>query len=532
MRIYLLFILCSIGLSACSSSDQIGVFNNPNTPNSTTAQNPDDNNDDNNDGNNGANPNSPDDSSTGTTPPDNSTGNNPNSPPENSTPSTPANACKGVEYPSQQWTQCEAQNFAKVGEAPAQQTADADFNSRLAEQSAANFQEYQTRPLSDPHWQSDGNVCATWGQNCVGDPFRYPGSDSWYDEIGDVTPINFYDAEGARLNGRVWAPKNPPTGKTYPAIVIINGSVQAPETLYWWAVQLLVSNGYLVMTFDPRGQGRSDNQTPDGQQGSNANSVVFRRNLIDAIEFFYSTPNQPYVHNLPNTPGHTSDNGLAATTAFNPIHALFDRDRLGIAGHSLGATGVSVVQGEEDWAGTMLTENPVKAMVAWDNLMLASSLDGIDVTPRVPSMGQAGDYFLSPTPYQAPPDAEEKTQGFNLWRDAGVPSMQVNIAGASHYEWSLLPQFPTSAWEPGKILAADGSEAGTGWAQPVAQYYTLAWFDRWLKLPDETGYDTADARLLNDDLWRDRLSWHFLSKRAYPLRDGVTVACEDIAAGC
>lgn len=446
-------------------------------------------------------------------------------------PPIPQSTCRTAEYPSDTWTTCEGQNFAKSSEAPSEQSADPDFMNRWREQSTANFLEYQQRGVSDPYWNSQANICATWGNNCAGDPFRYPGTDEWYGTVGTVTPVNFYDNEGARLSGRVWAPANPPAGKTYPAVVIINGSVQAPEPLYWWAAQILVQNGYLVMTFDPRGQGRADSQTPDGQQGSNANSVVFRRNLIDAIDFFYSTPSNVYPHNLAGTPGPDGDGNLAATTAFNPIHELLDRDRLGIAGHSLGATGVSVVQGESDWQGTMHTENPVKAMVAWDNLMLASSLDGIDVMPRIPSMGQSGDYFLTPSPYTEPP-TENKNAGFDLWRDSGVDSFQVNIQGATHYDWSLLHQFPASSWEGGKVIAADGSDNGTGWAQPIAQYYTLAWFDRYLKEPGEPGYDDADARLLNDSIFAERFSWYFPSKRAFKDRSGTMHSCENIAGSC
>lgn len=447
------------------------------------------------------------------------------------TPPIPASACRTASYPSNEWTQCEQQNFAKTSEASTEQTSDPDFVARWGEQSATNFAEYNLRTAQDPFWNSTANVCATWGNNCVGDPFRYNGTDTWYDDVGETTAVNFYDSEGARLSGRVWAPKNRPAGKTYPAIVIMNGSVQAPETLYWWAAQILVQNGYVVMSFDPRGQGRSDNATPDGQQGSNANSVVFRRNLIDAIDFFFSTPTEVYPHNLAGTPGPDGDNNLAVTTAFNPIHELIDRDRFGIAGHSLGATGVSVVQGETDWQGTMHADNPVKAMVAWDNLMLGSSLDGVPVTPRVPSMGQSGDYFLAPAAYTAPP-TENKNAGFDLWRDSNVDTFQVNIQGATHYDWSLLHQFPASSWEGGKIVAADGSDNGTGWANPIAQYYTLAWFDRYLKVSGEPGYDDADARLLNDSIFAERFSWYFPSKRAFRDRSGTMHSCENIALGC
>jgi hypothetical protein len=91
--------------------------------------------------------------------------------------------------------------------------------------------------------------------------------------------------------------------------------------------QLLVKNGYLVMTFDPRGTGYSDFTAPGGKLGNNYNSVVFRRNLINAIDFFYSTPNTVYLNNLPESPGPTFDFNLAKTTKFNPIHNLLDSKR-------------------------------------------------------------------------------------------------------------------------------------------------------------------------------------------------------------
>lgn len=440
--------------------------------------------------------------------------------------------CYTATYPSPEWSQCEAENYAKTGEAPAQLSADPAFVAAWQQRSALNIAEYEQRNLSDPFWDSTGNVCATWGQNCQGDPYRYPGVDPWYDTVGEVMPVNFYDRGGARLSGRVWAPRDRQPGQRFPAVVIINGSVQAPEPLYWWAAQLLVSNGYLVMTFDPRGQGRSDNRTPSGEAGSNANPVVFRRNLIDAIDFFASTPDRPYPHNLPGAPGPEADGNMAPTTPYNPLHEYFDQDRLGIAGHSLGATGVSVVQGQQDWDGVLHETNPVKAAVAWDNLALSTSLDGYPVVPRVPTMGQAGDYFLTPTPYQSPPDHAAKNGGFELWQAAGVDVFQVNIRGGAHYEWSLLYQFPATSWEPGRIISADGSELGSGWGNVVAQYYTLAWFDRWLKKPGEPGHGDADARLLNDALLRERLSWHFPSRRAYRSRDGAWQLCDHIALGC
>ena len=412
-------------------------------------------------------------------------------------------------YPSAEWAAREAANYAKVGEAPAEQ-ADAGFQRRWNEQSLANRQEYADRDARDPNWNSRGNACSSLGGPCTGDPYRYPGVDPFYETEGEVTPVNFYDAQGARLSGRVWAPRGSAAGAGLPGAVLITGSVQAPETLYWWMAQDLVRAGYAVLTFDVRGQGRSDNRTRDGQYGTNVNSSVFATNLVDAIDFFRSTPATPYPHNarFPEV----------ATTAFNPIWDRIDFSRLGIVGHSLGATGVSVVQGiaDADWPGTMDQGNPVDVAVAWDNLSAGGSLAGFGVTPRVPTMGQAGDYFLTPTPYTQPPDPQAKKAGFNRWAASGVPTYQVQVRGGSHYEWSLLPGFPATSWKFGN---------------PMAGHYTLAWLDRWLKTEGEAGYKDADARLLADADWRDRMSFYFPSARAYPDRRGVWHRCEDIASG-
>jgi hypothetical protein len=103
-------------------------------------------------------------------------------------------------------------------------------------------------------------------------------------------------------------------------------------------------------------------------------------------------------------------------------------------------------------------------------------------------MGQSADYFLTPTPYTSPPPPDDKRRGFLTWQAAGIPSYQLVVEGGSHYEWSLLPTFPTTAWEPG----GDG-----GWGNPLARHFTVAWLDRWLKLPGEPGFADADARLLD-----------------------------------
>ena len=421
---------------------------------------------------------------------------------------TPAAAVpEGPSYPSAEWSQREATNYAKTGEEPARQAGDGAFQARLLAQSQANEAALQARDLADPSWASHGNLCESWMFQCAGDPFLYPGVDPFYDKEGTVTPVVFYDRGCARISGRVWAPKASAPGDRRPAVVIETGSVQAPETLYWWFAQQLVRAGYVTMTYDVRGQGRSDNHTPSGEQGSNNNPAVFWDGLVDAIDFFRSSPAVPYPHD--KTCAGTFP---TRTVAANPFWDRIDPDRFGIVGHSLGATGVSRVQGMDPWPGKLDRVNPVDVVVAWDNLTAS------DTKPRVPSMGLSNDYGLTPTPFAAPPDPEGKKVAFTAWSRAGVPTYQLVIQGGTHYEYSRIPTFPTTSW--------------TEWGNPLAGHYTLAWLDRWLKRAGEVGYADADARLLADRDWTPRMSFYSRSARNFPDRAGAAHVCADIRAGC
>lgn len=482
---------------------------------------------------------------------------------------------EGPAYPSPEWLAREATNYATVLQAPAEEVSNPAFLGPWANQSIANALSFTLRDLQDPSWvlasspalnaliaaaatpaaaaasvqnlaaQIQANpssaialslntpltpLCTSWVGPCAGDPFRYPGTDSFYTNEGDVFPVVFYDDGCARISGRVWAPKGSHAGSKLPAVVIENGSVQAPEPLYWWMAQLLVRNGYAVMTFDPRGQGRSDQQTPTGGQGSNIDSSVFWTGLVNAIDFFRSSSVAPYPHNITCKGSYPT-----VVTAFNPIVDRIDPNRLGIAGHSLGAQGVSIVQGygapdADPWPGKIDASNPVKVAVAWDALSAPSSGSSPKFGIRVPAMGQSSEYGLAPVPFTQPPDPEGKKTAYAAWKKAGQPIYQITVRGSSHYEWSLIPGFPASSWCP----QVQNNRCVGGWGNPLAQHYSLAWFDRWLKNPNEAGYSTADARLLDDDgeQGRNKMSFYYRSARSFNDRSGKSHACEDIRAGC
>lgn len=470
--------------------------------------------------------------------------------------------CDLAAPPSAEFLSCEQVNHARTLEANLEQLSPA-FTQRQLAQSAANAAFIVQRFVDDPSWglppallnTPATPLCAAGMGPCVGDPFRYPevdGADGrlFYEQEAEVIPVVYYDRECARISGRVWKPRS--AQGPLPAVVIKNGSVQAGEQLYWSAAQALVRAGYLVLTNDPRGQGRSDFGSPTGGQGGNINGAVFFEGLVDDLDFLLSSPVTPYPHE-----GRCAGTYPTQTDAFNPMSAAIDPDRIGITGHSYGAAGVTWVQsyGAADgdpWPGLLTVENPVKVIVAWDALgsadvplaatvsslqslgdtsfISAASLPGgaPPVRARVPALGFTSEYGFTPVPFLNKPERSDHLRGFEQWRAAGMDVMQLTIAGSTHLDYSLGPVLPATSWCAEVI---DNHCVG-GWAAPMIQHYTVAWFDRWLKQAGEAGFESADARLLDDAQWIDRMSIHYASGRAFRLRSGQQVDCADIRLEC
>ncbi|MFP5224173.1 MAG: alpha/beta hydrolase family protein [Actinomycetota bacterium] len=266
------------------------------------------------------------------------------------------------------------------------------------------------------------------------DPYRR----HWGGARGIMQPIEYYNDCGARIQGTVFAPKTTArdtvTGDRFtfplPGIVITTGSIQGYEEMYWWAAQGLAEAGYIVMTYDVMGQGESSSS--GSVPGCNTG---FDRGTVDALGWFLSDA--------------------------NPMRGLIDEELIGLAGHSAGAFAVTSVGNRPTiQLGGADVPNPVDAVVGWDNISLPTN-----TAPRVPTMGQAAEYFFNPTPAFTAPNAESKLGTFKRFDEAGVPSYQIVHRGSTHMEWTFVPY----------ILSA--SRKG----ERVAMYYTLAWFDRYLK---------------------------------------------------
>ena len=183
----------------------------------------------------------------------------------------------------------EASNFSKTNERAAIHSTP-EYKALLAQVSAANSTEAAQIAAADPERSFVGQtLCWSYGEGCAGDARLY----DWVPkDYGQVRPVVFTARNGATLSGRVWFTRAGPAKR--PGVVIVNGSVQASETLYWFAAQTLAKAGYVVLTFDPQNQGRSDSrgEAPDEDEGFPAQSDgrPFFDGAQDALDFFLSTP--------------------------------------------------------------------------------------------------------------------------------------------------------------------------------------------------------------------------------------------------
>ncbi len=390
--------------------------------------------------------------------------------------------------------------------------------------------------LRDPGRNMLSTLCATQQNGCAGDIRLNNWGTKGY---GIVTPVLFTARNGATLSGHVWATRSGPARR--PGVVITDGSVQADEQMYWYAAQTLAKDGYVVLTFDPQGQGQSDTLAagPDALEGvpAQTDGRPFYDGTEDAINFFLSTPAQRYepVPSCTTGTSHAAkQNARVAAhldTAYNPYWALLDPSELGLAGHSYGAAGVSYIA---QW------DPRVSAVVAWDNLGRPVSKGGgslgeqpcpanpaarAAVPITKPGLGLSADYGLPPLPNLSQPDPQGKSSASQAYSAAGVDSGEIIIRGGSHLDFSFIP-----------LVALGASLRGPD----LSDWYTSAWFDKYVKHDPN-----ADARLLTTRWQHDAteaaidpghdgnaFSFYYRSRLSIHRSGDAVFDCEDLRTGC
>lgn len=302
--------------------------------------------------------------------------------------------------------------------------------------------------------------------------------------------FSFTSAEGKEYPAMLFRPLAS-IEPPYPGVVIMHGGA-ANQEMYWWAAEGLAEAGYMVLTVNI---GRTDNGHYQATK--------------DGLDWLVS--------------------------GANPHRDELDARRIGLAGHSAGGVAVSRL-GQED--------PRVDAIASWDRAQ--SSPMPEDLALRTPAIFFTADYNCQqvpvclPQPYDSPPDPlgpGNKDEDFQRLRAAGVDTMKVALRAAVHLDFTEWPEL-------------NGSRYGT----VTTLYYTLAWFDRYLKREKSATRrlvagrfdDSADVHSISTGRLDpatlenvsptisgqpvvDRLSFHFRS--GYWLEHG-RLACEDIRAAC
>jgi dienelactone hydrolase len=295
-------------------------------------------------------------------------------------------------------------------------------------------------------------------------------------------------------------------------VIVVHGG-SANQEMYLWGSEALAEAGYMVLTF----------QIPEPD---NAQSDFHYPDTKDALDFFTSTP------------AHRTRAGDV-----NPLWQELDRGHIGLAGHSAGGVAVSRI-GQED--------RRISAVVSWDRAQSSPMPAGLRL--RTPALFVVADFNCQrvpvcvPQPYPSPPDPKgpgNKDQDFQRVDAAGLDSMKIALRAATHLDFT---QFP-----PG---------TGSRYGAVTTSYYTLAWFDRYLRgamphqraLADDAFHRLTAARFdasadvhnisggtfdpqtaqnvparIGGQPVRDRLSFHFRSAWSF---DHRRIRCEDIRAGC
>ncbi len=247
---------------------------------------------------------------------------------------------------------------------------------------------------------------------------------------------------------------------TRPLVVLQHG-LGGNQCGLWWAAQDLAGHGYVTLVWTaPYGSG--------GQAIANALDAT-----RSAIAF--------------------------ARSKASPFLGLTDRNRVSVAGHSLGSIVTSRVQADPG--------SGIVAAVAFDTLhrwmygdpgaaesSCARERAG-EVTPTVPALGFAKDEPCSARPSYDPADLKE--QGFLDWRAHGVPSMELVMRGFDH---------------------GDFATRGTEKQEHQLAYYVQAWLSRWVMgrtgAADKLVAPTILGNPVTDVLSRRLLSGAFLPHTA------------------
>jgi dienelactone hydrolase len=213
---------------------------------------------------------------------------------------------------------------------------------------------------------------------------------------GLAREIKVVNSRGLVLDATLWLPHTALDGRTtgFSGVVFANG-IASRQDLYYWFAMRAARAGYIVVTYDPAGQGESEGTTGDlfvpGVAGCTFGGAC--RDLKDMVRWFVGDPVVALTSGtLPRVaPRHDPRYAPAGANLPNPAAGLLDRSRIAIAGNSMGALSVlNYLLHLHNGAGADGRPLPrVRAAVALSG--------AADTAVDVPLQFQTSDYDGSPT---------------------------------------------------------------------------------------------------------------------------------------
>jgi hypothetical protein len=334
--------------------------------------------------------------------------------------------------------------------------------------------------------------------------FRYPdfhddGTVTYPGGGGVALEAGFVNSRGLFIDATLWVPGDlvqsldatndsvtlGPLASKRPALVFSNG-VSSSQIMYYWFAEAMAARGYIVLTYDPAGQGQSEGTWTDTfQQGTGTGDCQFGGACLDVQDAVRWLTGSPIVERADLTGFQGGQvrpfDGPKdpATGPTNPIVSFVDTDAVGLAGNSMGALSTLNYLTALAQPGSTLPQ--LKAAVAMSGATPSAAV-------TVPLQIQTSDFDGSPTlvgPGVAGVSLGAQGYGIGYYPikemlDRVTPAASndaslVVFEGGVHTDSVAVPYVPRTLW-----------------STHLASHYAGSWFDCYIK-GDEAACAAAAA---------------------------------------
>ena len=266
---------------------------------------------------------------------------------------------------------------------------------------------------------------------------------------GEARRFKLVDARRLALTATLWLPDVAPERGSagLPGLVFSSGA-SVPQRSYYMYDMAAAAAGFVVLSYDPIGQGTSEGREWEEFQApasGQCRTTVKCRELQEVVRWFTGAA---ITRSSPALGGHDPAAAPAGENLRNPVLGLVDRSSVAIAGQSNGGLAVSnyleLLPGGRDGDGRPLP--PIAAAVALSGFAPASAV--------VPVQAQTADLDLpGVTADNAGMGVTDGPLGTKAWYDRlraggkGDGLLQLIIEeGGSHGDTSNIPGAPHATW--------------------------------------------------------------------------------------